>query len=125
MANQTKRKTTKNETIKETDVMTALTKKALGYEVQEIIEEYSVDENNNERLMKKKVTTKSVPPDITAVKVILELENLNNNQSFKDLTDEELDEKINQIIKQIKENENDSNDWKNESHKKMRPRWLQ
>ncbi len=125
MANQTKRKTTKNETVKETDVMTALTKKALGYEVQEIIEEYSVDENNNERLMKKKVTTKSVPPDITAVKVILELENLNNNQSLKDLTDEELDEKINQIIKQIKENENDSNDWKNESHKKMRPRWLQ
>ena len=110
MANQTKRKTTKNETVKETDVMTALTKKALGYEVQEIIEEYSVDENNNERLMKKKVTTKSVPPDITAVKVILELENLNNNLSFKDLTDEELDEKINQIIKQIKENENDSND---------------
>lgn len=110
MANQSKKRVLKRETVKESDVITALTKKALGYEVQEVIEEYSIDDDNNERLMKKKVTKKSVPPDITAVKVILEWENLNFQQDFKDLSDEELDEKINQIIKQIKENENDSND---------------
>lgn len=93
----------------ESDVVKALTKKALGYDTTEIIEEYSLDEDNNEKLVKKKITKKSVPPDITAVKVLIELQSLENSCDLKDLTDTELDEKIEQILKQIKEQENDNN----------------
>ena len=78
-------------------IIDALQKKALGYSTEEIIEEYSLDENNNERLLKKKVTKKNVPPDITAVKVLLEIFNEQLEDDFKNLTDEELEQKINEI----------------------------
>lgn len=48
----------------------AVLRKALGYEIQEITEEYSGD---NE-LLKRKITTKHYPPDMSAVKVFVEME---------------------------------------------------
>lgn len=93
------------------DIIKALTKKALGFKTEEIIEEYSLDENLESRLVKKKVTIKNVPPDITAVKVLLELENLDSKENLSLLSDEQLDAKIDEILKKIKENEkSDSND---------------
>jgi hypothetical protein len=50
----------------------ALFKKALGYSENEIIEEYSVDEDGKTSLAKKKVTKKHYAPDISAVKLLLE-----------------------------------------------------
>ena len=93
----------------ENDVMNALSKKALGYDITETIEEYSLDENGCEKLVKKKITKKSVPPDISAVKVLFELKSLEDNFDLKNLTDQELDEKIEQILKQLKEQEDDNN----------------
>ena len=49
----------------------SLLKKALGYQYKEVIEEYSIGEDG-EKLSKKKITTKDVPPDISAVKLLLE-----------------------------------------------------
>lgn len=92
-------------------IISALQKKALGYKTEEIIEEYSLDENNQEKLLKKKVTKKNVPPDITAVKVLLELLNEQNHIDFENLTDEELENKINEITKKLNElgEQNDNN----------------
>ena len=93
------------------DIIKALTKKAVGYDSKEIIEEFSLDENQNEHLVKKKITTKNVPPDVTAVKVLLELEKIDSKEDLSSLTDEQLDAKIDEILKHIKENEgNDNND---------------
>lgn len=93
-------------------VIEALRKKALGYSTKEVIEEYSLDENNEERLLKKKVTKKNIPPDITAVKVLLELFNEQNDVDFKNLTDEELEQKITEITNKLnnigEQNDSDS-----------------
>lgn len=50
----------------------ALMKKALGYNADEVIEEYVVGEEGEVKLSKKKVTKKHYSPDISAVKVLLE-----------------------------------------------------
>ena len=56
----------------------SLLKKALGYQYKEVIEEYSIGEDG-EKLSKKKITTKDVPPDISAVKLLLEELNLSQS----------------------------------------------
>ena len=48
------------------DINRALMKKALGYTAEETVEEYSMKEDGEVLLSKKKVTKKNVPPDITA-----------------------------------------------------------
>lgn len=89
------------------EILNALKQRAIGYKTNEIIEEYSLDENANERLIKKKVTIKNVPPDISAAKVLLEFEN-SLDEDLSKLSNQELDEKINEIIAKLKENENDN-----------------
>ncbi len=94
------------------EILNALKQRALGYKTNEVIEEYSLDENENERLVKKKVTIKNVPPDISAAKVLLEFESSNFDDDISKMSNEELDEKINEIISRLKENENDNWNWK-------------
>ena len=49
----------------------ALIKKAVGYEVEELVEEFSVDDTQKPTLVKKKRSTKHFPPDISAIKILL------------------------------------------------------
>ena len=64
----------------------SLLKKAKGFIVEEII------------------TTKEIPPDMNAIKYLIELENLNQDR-YANLTDEELrQEKLN-LLKLLKEEE--------------------
>ena len=59
-----------------------LYKKAKGFVLEEISEEY-VQEDDNLKLAKRKITTKEVAPDINAIKVLIELNNrLNQIYSF-------------------------------------------
>lgn len=104
----TKRKKTVSNSNSSEDILSALKQRALGYQSNEVIEEYTLDEHENERLIKKKVTKKNVPPDISAVKVLLEFENQSLNDDLTKLSNEELDEKINEIISKLKESENDN-----------------
>ncbi len=71
------------------DVKTALLKKAMGYDAAEITEEYSVDENGEVSLSKRKVIKKNVPPDVAAIKFILECEE-GEEKPLEEMTDEEL-----------------------------------
>ena len=93
----------KNKKNFKTDLENALIKKALGYDATEIVEEYSSDNEGEVRLLKKKITTKNVPPDMTALKFLLD-------EGTKDLTqmsDEELfAEKVRllNILKEIQNN---------------------
>ena len=85
------------------DLKEVLIKKALGYDVQEVIEEYSSDGDGEVKLSKKKVTTKYVPPDMTALKILLD----ENQKDTAQMTDEELyQEKVRllYLLKQIQEN---------------------
>ena len=56
----------------EEKIKKALLKKALGYNADEVIEEYSFDEEGQIKLSKKKVTKKHYSPDISAMKVLFE-----------------------------------------------------
>lgn len=77
----------------------ALLKRALGYYSDEIVEEYVYDENNNEKKVKKKVTTKHVPADLSASKILLDYFK-DASSSYDLMTDEELDKEALRLIKE-------------------------
>ena len=66
-----------------------LLKKARGFVLEEISEEYCVDENEKMKLTKRKITSKEVAPDISAVKALCELSLFEvddyNKMSFEEL----------------------------------------
>lgn len=68
----------------------ALYKKALGYETDEVVEEYICDESGDFKLNKKKVTKKYISPDLQSVKMLLDKLNSNKVNKYRDLSDEEL-----------------------------------
>lgn len=83
------------------DIESALLKKALGYDHDEIVEEYVIDEEGVVKLAKKKVTTKHFSPDIPAAKILLEEFNKNTN-IYESMTEEQLKEQKNKLIKLLK-----------------------
>jgi hypothetical protein len=85
----------------------ALFKKALGYDIEEVVEEYVADKEDENRLIlsKKKVIQKKVPPDISAVKTLLQLMTKNKEKNFVNLTDEELEKEKIKLLKLLKEHE--------------------
>ncbi len=75
----------------------ALFKCAVGFDTSEVVEEYTVDEGEL-KLVKRKVTRRDVPPDIKAVKMLLDGES-----EVGGMSDEELEERRNRLIKMLKE----------------------
>lgn len=78
----------KGKNLSDKEVKAALVKKALGFDATEIVEEYVSDEQGDIRLSRKKVTTKNVPPDVTALKMLLE----DDAAPVSKMTDDELEE---------------------------------
>ncbi len=76
----------------------ALVKKAVGFYSDEIVEEYAY-EDGEEKLIKKKVTKKYVPGDMTASKMLLEFFGDNSNQ-FDSMTDEEMDREVVRLFRE-------------------------
>ena len=67
----------------------ALIKRALGYESEDIVEEYVINDDGK-NLTKQKITRKFVPPDISAVKAVLAFFGKELEKEFLAMTDEEL-----------------------------------
>ena len=74
----------------EDQIRNALLKKALGYNADEIIEEYAFNDDGELKLSKKKVTKKHYAPDISAVKVLLERYYKTYEERVSMMNDEEL-----------------------------------
>ena len=89
---QTKTVDTVNENLK-----TALLKKALGYSVTETVEEYVGNDDGDVKLLKKKVTKKKVPPDVAALKMLLD----ENKVSVTEYTDEQLEQERQRLLKEL------------------------
>ena len=85
----------------------ALLKRALGYTAKEVVEEYSFLEDEGAKLTKRKITKKNVPADISAVKILLEILNEKNSYDFSNMTDEELFNERDRLLKLLKESEKD------------------
>ena len=81
----------------------ALIKRALGYSSKEVVEEFSSDDGKLV-LNKRKVTKKNVPPDISAVKMLLSL--YSQESDYSKMTDEELLAERDKLLKLLKEEEN-------------------
>ena len=79
----------------------ALKKRALGYDLQEVTEEYTENEDGSVRLIKRKVVSKNVPPDVSAAKLLIELQG--DDLGLKTLTDEELEREKLRLIKILTE----------------------
>lgn len=77
------------------EIEKAVFRRAVGYDVQEITEEYS---GENE-LIKRKVSSKHYPPDMTAVKTMLEL-GLDNDE-LKTMSDSQLKELKIRLLNQL------------------------
>ena len=67
-----KGKVKKNKAVSNADFKDALIKKALGYDAVEVVEEYVSCDEGEIKLSKKKVTKKNVPPDLSAIKILME-----------------------------------------------------
>jgi len=75
----------------------ALLKRALGYDSDEIVEEYGFSEGEAV-LVKRKVTKKQVPPDIQAAKILLE-----DEPELSTLSDDELENEKRRLLLLLKE----------------------
>lgn len=87
----------------EKELLEALYRKAIGYDVSEIVEEYNADGD----IVKRKVSTKYVPPDVSALKIYLEEGDKENN--LAGLSDEELEREKMRLLDMLKERCEDEN----------------
>ncbi len=76
------------------DILDAVIKRAKGYEARETVEEYSVVDGALE-LVKKRVTVKDVPPDMTAAKILFD------TGGVDELSDEQLEREKQRLLKQL------------------------
>ena len=97
-----KGKVKSKKSVSQSDFKDALVKKALGYDCTEVVEEYVSGDEGEIRLTKKKVTKKNVPPDITAIKLLID----QTDQAIEELSDEQLEAEKQRLLKLLKEYEN-------------------
>ncbi|MGN1162622.1 MAG: hypothetical protein ACI4T2_01690 [Christensenellales bacterium] len=90
---------------KQKSVEKALYKSAVGYSQNEVVEEYSPQEDGSMKLSKKKVTKKIISPDISAAKVLLEHYSKSEGQMLENMSDEELEKEKQRLLKQLKESD--------------------
>ncbi len=76
-------------------VKQALKKCAVGFHCGEVVEEY-VMEDGELKLTKRKVTRRDIPPDIKAVKMLLE------EDDVADMSDEQLEEERQRLLELLK-----------------------
>ena len=87
----------KKEETGEASVKQAVMKVALGYSLKEVTEEYGV-EDGELKLLKRRETLKDVPPDLKAVKLLLE-----DGADYSAMTDEELEAEKQKLLIRLKE----------------------
>ena len=85
--------------MKEEGVKEAILKVALGFSVEEVTEEYGV-EDGELRLVKRKETRKDVPPDLKAAMLLV------GEKDVKSMSDRELEQEKKRLLAQLKEEEN-------------------
>lgn len=84
-------------------IKNALLKKAVGYEANEIVKEYTSGEDGDIILSKKKVTTKHYAPDVSAVKLLLDRYYKTYKEIVEEMSDEALEAEKERLEKLVKE----------------------
>lgn len=86
-------------------LLLAVKKKAEGYKTEECVEEYGVNEGIL-TLCKRKVTLKEVPPDLSALKMLMEID---GGDEYETMSEEQLQAEKQRLLKLLKEKENETN----------------
>jgi len=81
----------------------AIKKKALGYNVVEETVDYSLVDGEMVP-SKKKTATKHIPPDVAALKALMDLKE--DNINYESMTDEELNKEKMRLLKILADTEN-------------------
>lgn len=81
-----------------------LYKKACGYSVTETIKEYSYDEQGVAKLVKEKVQSKYIPPDMTAIKAYME----SKDSEIYQMSEAELQKEKVKLLKELQKIQNRS-----------------
>ncbi len=84
------------EIVRDENVKSALYKCATGISASEVVEEFA-NVDGEMTLVKKKITRREIPPDIKAVKMIMD-------ENCGALSDEELEAEKQELLKMLKEN---------------------
>lgn len=92
----------------------ALIKRAVGYDTEETVEEYS-GSGDDITMVRKKITRKNVPPDISAAKLLLEE---SGEDDYSAMTDEQLEEEKQRLLKMLKDSKETGRKGKSEDSKK-------
>ena len=83
----------------------AVRRVALGVRIEEVTEEYGV-EDGELKLVKRKETRKDVPPDLKAVKILIE------DTDYSALSDDELEREKIRLLKRLEEETNGTREQK-------------
>ncbi len=86
------------------DLLCAVRKKAEGYTAEESVEEYGVTDGKL-TLCKRKVTLKEVPPDLSAVKMLMEM---GESDVYGAMSEQELENEKQRLLKLLKENQHET-----------------
>jgi hypothetical protein len=93
------KKTKKEEIVENNNSLEqVLIKKAMGYSVKETVDEFAFNDDEF-KLIKRKETIKYYPPDLSAIELLMQNKNENNN--LNNLTDEELEKEKQILIKRL------------------------
>lgn len=76
------------------DIYGAVVKRAVGYEARETVEEYAMVDGSLE-LVKKRITLKDVPPDMTAAKMLFD------ESDVSSMTDEQLSAEKLRLLREL------------------------
>lgn len=82
---------------KSDSVKEALVRCAVGLSASEVVEEFSADGDGQLKLVKRKVTKRDIPPDLKAVKMLIDGEDVSQ------ITDEELIAERQKLTDMLKE----------------------
>ena len=74
-------------------------RRATGYDFTEVTEEYGENKDGELKVLKKKVVTKNLPPDVSALKLLIDIEGEEND--VLKMTTEELIAEKEKILKRI------------------------
>ena len=77
----------------------ALMDKAIGFTTQEVVEEYGFS-GDDFVLQKRKTSTKSYPPDLSAIQMLLEK---GGENELYNMTDDELEKEKQKLLSKLKE----------------------
>ena len=80
----------------EEEIKGALKKCAVGFGTSEVVEEFCM-EDGELKLVKKKVTKKDIPPDIKAVKLLMD------GGGITEISDEELEEEKSKLLELLED----------------------